>query len=171
MRPARTIGSTNAINPLAWHPGLAIRLADTILSRRPASSGNPYSQPSAVRWAVEVSIITVFGFSTRETASIAAASGRQRKAMSAELSASLRAETSLRSSSGRTTGSRSDRIEIRSRILSPVVPAEPSMKTRFTPSFPLDCGGRLGCYVPDYAVHARNLGRYLLCNHHDELER
>ena len=75
--------------------------------------------------------MTVSGFSTIETASIAAASGRQRNAISHELSASFRAAGSLRISSGRVTSSKSPREESLSKILSPVVPALPSMKIFF----------------------------------------
>ena len=75
---------------------------------------------------------TVAGFSTIPAASIAAASGRQRNAMSDELRASLLAAGSLRTSSGSVTTSRSRLSARRSRILSPVVPAEPSIKTFFT---------------------------------------
>ena len=129
--PHFTRGSTRAMKPLAWHPGFAIRREDAILSRRPRSSGKPYSQPSAVRWAVEVSITTVDGFSTIATASTAAASGRHRNATSAELIASRLADGSLRRSSDRTTSSISVREERRSRTFRPVVPADPSMKTFF----------------------------------------
>ena len=56
----------------------------------------PYTQPAAVRWAVEVSITAVWGFSISATASTAAASGRHRNAMSAAFRASRRAPVSFR---------------------------------------------------------------------------
>ena len=129
--PARTSGSTSAMKPLAWQPGFAMRFDAAMRARRPASSGKPYSQPSAVRCAVDVSITTVSGFSTRPTASIAAASGRHKNATSAALSASRRAATSLRTSSASVMTSTSDRDASRSRMRRPVVPADPSIKTFF----------------------------------------
>ena len=129
--PARTSGSTSAMKPEAWQPGLAMRFAFAMRSRRPASSGKPYSQPSATRCAVEVSITTTSGFSTIAAASTAATSGRHNIATSQSLSAARRADASLRSSSGSATTSMSARPASRSRILRPVVPAEPSMKILF----------------------------------------
>ena len=65
------------------------------------NSGKPYAQSGLVRWAVEVSIITVLSFSTRDTASIAAESGRQRKAISAWFNAAFLAFVSFLNSSER----------------------------------------------------------------------
>ena len=48
------------------------------------SSGSPYAHPSAVLCAVDASITLTFSFSIRLTASIAAASGKQRNTMSEE---------------------------------------------------------------------------------------
>ena len=93
------------------------------------SSGNPYTQPGLVRWAVEVSIITVSSLSTRDTASFAAASGRHRKAISAEFIAAFLAPESFLNSSGRRISSMSFRSSSLSYILKPVVPALPSMNT------------------------------------------
>ena len=129
--PARTSGSTRAMNPLAWQPGLAMRFERAMRSRRPASSGKPYSHPSAVRCAVEVSMTTVSGLSTMAAASTAAASGRQRNTTSAEFMASRRADGFFLSSSGRTTVSTSRRPARRSRMRRPVVPADPSTNTFF----------------------------------------
>ena len=105
MSPALTRGATRAIKPLAWHPGFAIRFDALIFSRCPGSSGNPYTQTSSVRCAVDVSIIVVFP-GTRAAASFAAASGRQRKTRSAEAKTSAFAAASFLKFSGilRSTG-------------------------------------------------------------------
>ena len=80
-------------------------------------------------WAAAVSITTVSGFSTISAASIAAPSGRQRKATSARFRNSRRAASSFRSCSGMDRSSRSFRSASRSQIRRPVVPALPSINT------------------------------------------
>ena len=75
--------------------------------------------------------MTVSGFSTMETASTAAASGRQRKLMSEEFIACFRAAKSFRTLSSRIISSMSLLSLSRSYILSPVVPALPSMNIFF----------------------------------------
>ena len=100
-------------------------------------SAKPYVQPSAVLCAVDVSITQTSGFSISDTASLAASSGRHRKTMSALLSMSLRAAVSFLSSSGIEISSMSFLSESLWTILSPVVPALPSMNTFFI-AFPPD---------------------------------
>ena len=78
-----------------------------------------------------MSSTTVSGFSIRDTASRAAASGRHRMAMSAVFNARAREAGSLRSFSGRVRSVMSVRDERRSKIRSPVVPALPSIKIFF----------------------------------------
>ena len=65
------------------NPGTAMRLPFFILSRKLSpSSAKPYAQSGLVLCAVEASIILTSGLSQRATASLAAASGRQRKVIS-----------------------------------------------------------------------------------------
>ena len=85
--PASTSGRSSAMKAVEWQPGLAMRLALRSASRWPgASSGMPKTQPGATRCAVLASMRQVFGLVTSATASLAAASGRHRKATSAALS-------------------------------------------------------------------------------------
>ncbi len=63
------------------------------------------------------------------TASRAAASGKQRMAMSQALMASARRRGSLRSAAASVNSLRSVRLRSRSWICNPVVPWSPSMKT------------------------------------------
>ena len=85
-----------------------------------------YAKP--VLWAVEASITFTSGLSMSETASIAAASGRQRNAISHELRACFLAAVSFLKSSLKVMISISSLDERRSKILKPVVPSLPSIK-------------------------------------------
>jgi hypothetical protein len=95
------------------------------------NSGKPYAQSSLVRCAVEVSKSTVFVFSVKATASIEAASGKHKKAMSAWFKACFLAFISLRFSSVNFISVISFLFSSLSAILRPVVPALPSMNTFF----------------------------------------
>ncbi len=99
------------------------------------SSGNPYTQPGAVRCAVEVSSTKVSASPSRATASRAAASGRHRNTASAAAIASARRAGSLRSASGRVSRDMSARSVRRAAKRSPVVPELPSMNTFFIAYF------------------------------------
>ena len=74
-------------------------------------------------------MMRVVSLDASETASRAAASGRQRKTMSASLISALRAAGSLRSAGSMRKSSMSPRGSSRSKIRSPVVPSLPSMYT------------------------------------------
>jgi hypothetical protein len=75
------------MNPTAWQPTFATRLALRILARCSLSnSGKPYVHEGSVRCAVLASMRRARGLLTSAADSLAAASGRQRKETSASLS-------------------------------------------------------------------------------------
>jgi hypothetical protein len=112
-----------------------MRFALAILERcSELSSGNPYAHSGLMRCAVLASMSTHSLSLARSTASMAAASGRQRMAASATLKAFARAFASFRSASFSVISSTSLLFANRLRTSRPVVPASPSMKTFFTPS-------------------------------------
>ena len=119
QRPANRRGSSPRAPAAArWRgsPSNSIRdwsPASPGAARRAAfgsSSGKPNTQPSATRCAVEGSITLTLGLAISETASRAASSGRHRITTSALLSASARAEASLRRAS-----SKHDQLELAAR--------------------------------------------------------
>ena len=121
-----------AIKPVAWQPGTVMRLEFFIRLRCSfLSSGRPYTQPSATRYAVEPSMTHTDLLLIRLTDSRAALSGKQRKTMSASFSSLSLAVGSLRLASGISISSMSFRAFSRSWIFRPVVPCCPSIKTVF----------------------------------------
>ena len=79
-----------------------------------SSSAKPYTQPSAVRWAVDASIIRAPEPSARATASTAAASGRHKNTMSASAISRFRSSGSFRFASSISSRSMSSRAASRS---------------------------------------------------------
>ena len=112
--------------------------------------------------AVEASMMTTSGSVTRETASMAASSGRHKMAASAEFRYSARFSRSLRSSPVSEIISMSSRAARRSRTCRPVVPASPSMKTFSSPLRTLPIGATRRRFE-DFGRGARVLRRWREC--------